>query len=88
MRLFRRKPKFTHPCPACRKRGFVAPHRGQHLVSDAPASGPPLTALPPPASPRTISLDGVTMAELGEGMERLGAILRDLSARKPHDGLG
>ena len=50
MRLLRRKPKFTHPCPVCQSAGRVHPHHGQHAVSEAPESGPPLTGPPPAAS--------------------------------------
>ena len=36
MRPWRRKPKFTHPCPICQHAGRVYPHGGQHAVRYAP----------------------------------------------------
>ena len=36
--LRRRKPKWSHPCPVCNARGYVAPHPGQHPVITAPLS--------------------------------------------------
>ncbi len=50
MRLFRRKPKFTHPCPVCEHAGQVYPHRGQHAVA-YPPSVPRLLAPPAPPPP-------------------------------------
>jgi hypothetical protein len=58
MRLLRRKPKFTHPCPVCQAAGRVHPHHGQHAVSEAPESGPPLTGPPPTASQSLLGTRG------------------------------
>lgn len=44
-----RKPKWSHPCPVCNARGFVAPHRGQHAVAGAPA--PKVSGRPPAFGP-------------------------------------
>ena len=61
MSLWRRKPKFAHPCPACQRAGREYPHGGQHVVGEWPPSvarlkAPP--APPPPAVRVTVSIKG------------------------------
>lgn len=36
--MTKRRPKRTHPYPICNQRGYVAPHRGQHLVAGTTVS--------------------------------------------------
>ena len=54
MKLWRRKPKFTHACPICQRAGREYPHGGQHAVRNAPE--PQVSTqlpAPPPASWRS-----------------------------------
>ena len=72
MRLFRRKPGFTHPCPICQRAGRVYPHGGQHAVRYAPAtcSGTLLPVAPSRTAAEALDRLGLSLAEFREQIMR------------------